>query len=338
MKRLLAFMLLLMPAIAAAQTLPAYPVQVVAESAFIRVAPSVDSAQAASVFANDNLVAVGRNLDGTWLEVRRPAQQNRLGWIARDVLLVTFDVGRIPISDATTGLTGPEPVIDTGFAILTIEDVPLRTAPDRGAETLDVIPVFLTLPVVERTPNLQWLKVNFRGITGWIPQHLTSTSANLNAVPISPEYAGEPRYAAFTTITPEQQLAQIERLRGFVAPIDQAAADVAFYWQLMSQGETLECRPPAGNYADYAMTPQDIVELPELRQQARLLTQAVADINAAIEAMQPCGVYTQLQVRRAYARALSAQGIFRQILHRMENLEARIVDDPRRVAVTAGDS
>jgi hypothetical protein len=305
---------------------------VIAASAHVRAAPTTDATLVASVFANDNLIAVGRNIDGTWLEVRRPGRQGNIGWIDRDLVLATFDVGQIPITDSTTGLLGTEPVTDTGFSILTIDEIPLRSNPDRSAPIREHIPVYLTLPIIERTPNNQWLKVNYRGIVGWVPQFQISTRSDLAKVPLSAAYASDTRYTAIATITPEQQLAQIERLFGYIQPINQTAADVSFYWQSMSLGETLECRPPAGNYAYFSITAQDVLELPELRQQERLLYLAIDDLNAAIEAMQPCGVYVERQVREAYANALSAQGIFAGIIRRMENIQLRILDDHRQVA------
>ncbi len=333
MKRLtLLLLLLLLSGAVAAQSDPVPTLQVLADSALIRAAPTEDAAYVASVFANDNLVATGRNIDGTWLEVRRPSQQQNLGWIARNLVLLTFDLGRLPMTDTTTGLTGPVPVTDTGYAVLTIDDLPLYAAPDRDAQILADVPVFLTLPVIARTPDLQWLQVNFRGTTGWVQQFLTRSGADLSAIPISASYASDSRYAAVATIPPEQQLAQVERLLNYIAPIRQTTADVAFYWQQMSQGETVECRPPAGNYAYFVITPQDIVELPELRQQERLLTQAVDDINASIEAMRPCGVYLPRQIRQAYADALNAGGIFDRITTRMDALRMRI--DPDSVEQT----
>lgn len=310
-----------------AQDAPQHTVQVMVDSAYLRAAPTSDAAPTGSIFRNHSLVAVGRNIDGTWLQVHRPARADHPGWIARHLVLMTFDAGQLAITDTTTGLVGPEPVTDTGFALLTIDDVPLRDQPDRAAPLLEEIPAFRTLPILERTPNNQWLKVNYLGTVGWVPQFLTSTRSDFARIPISPTFASDDRYAAFATITPEQQLAQIERLFGFIAPINQTAADVAHYWQQMTLGETLECHPPAGGYDYFSITAQDVVELPELRQQDRLLRQAVDDINLSIEMMQPCGIYTQQQVRRAYARALNAQGIFRRITARMQTLQTQILDD-----------
>jgi hypothetical protein len=143
----------------------------------------VDANPAATVFENDSQVAVGRNNDRRWLEVRRPGRQNKLGWIARPLISGTFEVARLPMTDLTTGVVGPEPVVDTGIAVLTIDEIFLLSAPDRAAPQLAVIEVFLTLPVVERTPDRLWLKVNYRGTIGWIPEFRTGTSAHLDLVP-----------------------------------------------------------------------------------------------------------------------------------------------------------
>lgn len=315
--------LLLIPSHVIAQD---HVLQVVAESAFVRAAPSEDAEPAASVFANDSLVAVGRNIDGLWLEVRRPGRQTSIGWIARELVALTFDVAELPITDITTGLTGSSPVVDTGFAILTIGEISLRAAPNRDSATLATLPLNLTLPIVARTPDRLWLQINYRGTVGWVPEFLTRTHANLDAVAIAPEYAADPRYSPFDIITPARQIAQIDRLVSWITPINTTAAAVADYWRLMRLGETLECRPPVGNYADYPYTQQDVYELPELRRQMRLLRQAVDDVNASIEAMRRCGVYTDSQIEAAYADAVSATGIFNLILRRMQTLREQIAE------------
>jgi hypothetical protein len=281
----------------------------------------------ASVFANDSLVVVGRNIDGEWIEVRRPGRTNGGGWIARRLTAFTFNLTQLPITDLTTGLIGTEPVVDTGFSILTISEAVLRDAPDRRSTQLDTIPVNLTLPVSERTPDNQWLKINYRGTVGWIAEFETRTSADLNAIPISPEYSDDPQFAVMAIIPVEVQVAQIDDLMNYLQPLNTVAADAVYYWKQMSEGETLECLPPAGNYPYYTATQQDIIELPELRRQRRLLTQAVDDINAAIDTMQRCGVYTQTEIRAAYANALNAQLIFQLVIDRMQDQRELLVGD-----------
>jgi hypothetical protein len=301
-----------------------YVLQVVPDSAFLRVVPDAEAEAAASVFANDSLVAVGRNIDGEWIEVRRPGRLTGGGWIARRLTSFTFDVALLPITDLETGLIGPDPVIDTGFSILTISEGTLRATPFRHGTQLDIIPVNMTLPVVERTPDNQWLKINFRGTEGWLAEYETRSSADLNLIAISPEYAGDPAYAALVTIPPEVQIEHIDDLVTYLQPIETVTADVVHYWKMLSLGETMECLPPAGGYQDYPATAQDIVELPELRRQRRILTQAIVDINLSIQAMQRCGIYTESEISQAYADGLNALTIFRLVMLRMENLRESI--------------
>ena len=112
----------------------------IVESAYVREVPTTDAPPTASVFSTSSFIAIGRNIDGTWLEIGRPGRESSIGWIARELVLLTFDLGQLPITDSTTGLVGLEPVTDTGFALSTIEEIPLRTRPDRGAQSLEQIP------------------------------------------------------------------------------------------------------------------------------------------------------------------------------------------------------
>jgi hypothetical protein len=306
-------------ATALAQEAREYTLQVVPDSAFIRFAPDEEAEAISSVFANDSLTAVGRNIDGEWIEVRRPGRTSGGGWIARRVTAFTFAVGQLPITDLTTGLTGDEPVVDTGFSILMISEGTLRAAPGRYSGQVAIISVNLTLPVLERTPDNQWLRINYRGTVGWIAEFTTHPNGDVNAVPISPEYSGDPQFAALEIIPVEVQVTQIDELLSYLRPLSAVAADVTHYWKMMSQGETMECMPPAGNYGYYTSTQRDITELPELRRQRRLLTQAVDDLNTAIATMQRCGVYTQTEIRGAYGNSLNAMSIFQLVIERMEN-------------------
>ncbi|MEP6984838.1 MAG: SH3 domain-containing protein [Chloroflexota bacterium] len=298
--------------------------QVVSDSAFLRVLPDEHAEPAGSVFANDSLLAVGRNMDGEWLEVRRTGFKKSGGWIARKLTAFTFSVSQLPITDSTTGLLGIEPVMDSGYAILMINEGTLRNAPSRYANKIVVVPLNLTLPVLERTPDNQWLKINYRGYLGWVAEYTTRATVALDTIPLSPEFASNPDYAAHEVISPEMQLAQIDRLVSYLTPINKVAAGVLDYWRLMARGDTMECLPPAGNYTDYSIGPRDLIELPELRRQTRLLKQAIADINAAINTMKKCGVYTPPEIQAAYANTISAQHTFVLILQRMNLLRKEI--------------
>lgn len=322
----LLILLLVFPLLAAAQS--EYVLQVIADSAFLRAAPALDAAAAASVFENDSLIAIGRNVDGEWLQVSRPGNRSQTGWVTRRLVAFTFEVAQLPLTDLTTGVTGPEPVVNTGVSVLLLGEATLRTAPGRNAPRADVVPANLTLPVIERTPDNQWLKINFRGTTGWIAEFVTRTSANLNDAPISPEYAGSSQFAALEHIPPELQLAQVDRLLTYVKPAHETAAGVATYWKMLAQGETMACTP-SERVSHFVNSARDLVELPELRRQERVLQQAVDDLNSAIDAMHRCGIYLPNEIAVAYAGALNAQAIFNTVIIRMENLREHIADRVR---------
>lgn len=323
MRRLLVWFMAvcIVPFVANAQS--SFVLQVTAASAFLRAAPALDAPAVASVFENDSLVAIGRNVDGEWLQVARAGNLAKTGWINRKLVALTFEIAQLPLTDATTGVTGSAPVMDTGIAVLMIGEGTLRSAPGRNQPAVVVVPADLTLPVIERTPDAQWLKINFRGTVGWVVEFVTRTTADLNAVPISPEYAGDERFTALEIIPPEVQIAQIDRLLAFVQPVNETAAGVAAYWRMMARGETMACAaPPDVPY--FVNSPRDLAELPELRRQERVLKRAVDDLNDAIEPMRRCGIYLPKEISSAYADAMSAQSILTALIQRMETLRRKI--------------
>lgn len=290
--------------------------QVTVDSAFARRLPHADAAPAASLFQNDSVIAVGRNLDGAWLQVRRPIGTTPLGWMSRAVLSFTFEIGLLPITDFETGLEGTEPVVDTGFAVLTLGEIAVRPQPDGLAPRLATTEPLLTLPVIDRTPDAQWLRVNYRGIVGWLPQYLISTSQDLEQVPIHPAYSAA--FIELPLIPPEIQLAQIDRLVAYVQPLYDTAAQVAAFWSQLESGATVRCDPITGDFAYYNATPDDIRELPELRRELPSLRLAVDSLNDSVALMQRCGIYLDREISSGYADAINARGIFGAVLTRME--------------------
>jgi hypothetical protein len=238
-------------------------------------------------------------------------------------------VYELPITDLTTGVTGDVPVVVMGISVLITGDVVLRAEPDSASAQLTILPPLVVIPVLERLPDTTWIKVNYRGAAGWVAEYLTRTSANLEDVPISPQYA--PIYntrldSALEIIPLDAQIAQIDRLLAYVRSMQDAAWQVATFWQGLNEGKTMECRPPAGDYTPYTITARDRVELPELRRQERLLASAVVSLNDSIAAMRRCGVYTPPEISAAYGDAVNAKGQFAAVEQNMENLRDYLLE------------
>lgn len=300
--------------------------RVAVESAFVRQLPAFDAPAAASVFENDSLVAIGRNIDGLWLQVRRPIGRDPLGWINREVVSFTLDVATLPITDFVTGMEGTEPVVDTGIAVLTLGEIAIRPQPDGLSPRLATTTAFLTLPVIDRTPDTQWLRVNFRGIVGWLPQYLITPSQDLEAAPINPAFIVNVDLVEFPLIPAEVQIAQVDRLVAYLQPLRAAADQAARFWEQLEAGLVVECSPIAGDFAYYPYTDQDIRELPELRREVARLRVAVDALNASLALMERCGIYLDREISSGYADAINARGILSAINARMENTRITILE------------
>lgn len=300
-----------------------YTMRVFVDSAFIRVLPDFDAQPVGSVFENSNLLAVGRNVDGTWFEVRRPGQNENAGWISREVVLYSFDVSDLPMTDLTTGVDGTEPVYDTGYSTFILSEATLHVRPARDAEQIGILPIQLILPVLDRTPDNQWLRVNYRGMVGWVAEFLTRPKQSSTDIPVNQAYTVG--YLPIEVIPLEVQLEQVARFREYVTPILEQSEGLSSFWGLVSSGQIVPCDPVAGDYTFYAVTPRDIVELPELRNQERLVRQAITSINNSIEAMQHCGIYLPDELTSAYAQAINARGILRVVVIYLDNLESTLI-------------
>jgi hypothetical protein len=297
-------------------------VRVLYESAFVRALPSEEAEAVASVFENDVLEAIGRNADGTWIQVRRHFREINLGWISRRLLVYSFGLSELPITDLTTGLIGTEPVFDTGFSVYILTESALRDAPFIDANQIAIVPVMLTLPVLERNVDSRWFKINYLGIVGWINSFNISSANDLTQVPLSPDFAPEALdMIVIEIIPPEVQLAQAQRMKDFVQPRYDTAGELVSFWGGLLEGLTLPCNPPELSYGSIEITQRDLYELPELRRASRFLPRALDDLNASIAMMQQCRAFSASETSSAYADAINARGILGGVLGQMLSVE-----------------
>lgn len=294
-----------------------FAMRVVVDSMNIRALPTTDSDRIGSLFEGDNVYAVGRNIDGTWFEIQRPSRDTSAGWVSRNYFSYMFDATQLPITDLTTGLIGETPVVDTGVSAFILTESALRTQPNlNGARIVDM-QVQRTIPVLSKTPDNLWVKVNYLGDVGWVAEFLLNVPQGIAAVPIDDEFANAP-LAPVAIIPPEVQRAQAHRMIAYATPIQAVAQDVANFWSQLTLGLTIPCNPPASDFATFSVTQQDLFELPELRTANRLIPTAINDLNTSIEMMRRCGVYTPEEISRAYARAINASAILSNSIDRME--------------------
>ncbi len=295
--------------------------EVQVESAFVRVLPSESAAPSASVFEDEILEIIGRNMDGLWFEVRRPNRVNNLGWIFNEMLDWDFDPTLLPLTDFTTGLIGTETLAsDPGWAITMLDNGNLRRIPivDRSP-TLGVVPIFATVPVIYRNQDGTWFYVNYLGIEGWVSDYSVRQVANPLAIPIAPGLPPLPTIN-IEIIPREVQLEQLNRLRDYTTIRRDFADMLANFWFYVYQGQVMPCEPPPF-VVDYLYNARDVQELPELQRYVPRLVDANFYLNSSIELLTVCGAFDPEVVGRARNNAINARGIYQATLGALDNLE-----------------
>jgi hypothetical protein len=304
---------------------PVYRALVVVESAFARLRPSQDSEPAASVFEGDILEVVSRNLDGKWFEVRRPYRMTSLGWINNEMVDTDFAPEFLPLGDLDTGAIGDRPLSVAPIgAVFVVEGVALREAPGLRAPRIINIPPGVTVPALERNLDASWLYVNYLGYEGWIIGFAARSRPDiLEILPLSPD-APLPETPMALVIPREIQLAQVERLRTYINERRNLSYALSGFWTSVYKGEVMPCeaQPPIPLYA---VTDQDVRELPELGRYTPRLGVAVNLMNESLEPLIHCGIIVPSEASDARNDAINATIIFDATLEQLDLLVKNVI-------------
>jgi hypothetical protein len=297
--------------------------EVQVESAFVRVLPLADAEPATSVFEDEILEVVGRNLDGLWFEVRRLGRMTNLGWIFNEMLEWEFSPTQLPLTDLTSGLVGIPVESDPGFAAFALENLNIRRLPLLQSERLGLVPISVTVPVFERNQDGSWLFINYLGVEGWINGYGVSPILNVLDIPMAMGLPPLPT-ANIVIIPPQIQLEQVERLRAYTLASRDLANNLASFWFTVFQGQTMPCSPPPF-VEEYLYSGQDVRELPELQRYVPRLGDANYYLNTSIELLTVCGSFDPDVIRIARNSAVNARIIYDATLGLLDNLEENVI-------------
>lgn len=327
MKRLIGIVLLLIMSVsivyADEDLTEQFRVVVDPESVLIRALPSLEGEFIASAFRSDVLVAVGRNLDGTWFLVRRPSRMSNLGWISHTVIDFDFLPETLPLLDFSTGARGNFVLTrDPGTAAFTLAEVNLRVQPQAGTEVITRAPFGVVLPILERDRSLDWFLVTYLGTTGWVNINNLRGIAEPQDVPIA---VGLPEIPiANTLIIPLNiQLNEIEEFRIYVTAQNNFSIDLKNYWTQVMGFEVMPCEPPPF-VTNYLFTRDDERAFPELEFLVLRLDTATNFINTSIEPMYECGVKSTTKVVEAKNAATNAGIIYASTLSTIDSIQVEI--------------
>jgi hypothetical protein len=294
--------------------------EVIFESAFIRAQP-IESAEAVgSVFQGESVRVIGRNATATWWEVSRDGRTS-IGWINGFVVNEFFDSWAVPIT-SSAGIEGSTAVEETGFSAYILANTVLRADPLTSGEQLGIVPFDVTVPVLGRNQDGSWLYVNYNGFLGWIATPQARPSGSINALPLGYDLPPLPFNVVVSPV--ETQLAQLERMRGFINDQRNTAAVLAAYWYSVYRGDTMPCDAMPVQPI-FIATPDDIRQLPEMQRYLVRLEEAISSLNASIAPLMECGVFFPDELLEARNGAINAGVIFDATLDSLENVEDTIL-------------
>jgi uncharacterized protein YraI len=148
----------------------------------VRSAPSTTGSILLRVNRGEVFPAVGRNGDGTWLQINA---NGTVGWVSASFVVVTNgSASALPVNDSSTGSSATIPL--TGFTLVANTTVNIRSGPGVRFGVLGRLPQLATAQIAGRNADTSWWQVNYNGIVGWVSAPFVTPQAglNLNNVPV----------------------------------------------------------------------------------------------------------------------------------------------------------
>ncbi|GEM_PF-3093759 len=139
----------------------------------VRIGPAIGHEVIGTLSMGQVVPATGRTSNGEWLRINYFGQE---GWVGRVVVTVSGNMDALPIG-APTVLPfdlgdGPRagPSNATGGATIRLPEsgIRLRAGPSELYFMIANVPRYEVLAATGRSPDGQWLQVNYRGTLGWI--------------------------------------------------------------------------------------------------------------------------------------------------------------------------
>ncbi|MFN8371611.1 MAG: PA14 domain-containing protein [Anaerolineae bacterium] len=147
----------------------------------VRSTPSTTGSILLRVNRGEVYPAVGRNGDGTWIQINA---NGTVGWVTASFVVVTNGVANtLPV---TSGTDTSSSIPLTGFTLVATSTVNIRSGPGVNFGVMGRLPQLATANIVGRNANTTWWQINYAGIVGWVSANFVSPQAgiDLNRVPV----------------------------------------------------------------------------------------------------------------------------------------------------------
>lgn len=147
----------------------------------VRSQPSTSGAILVRVNRGEVFSAVGRNGDGTWIQINA---NNTVGWVSSS--FVVFTNGAATSLPVTSGTDTSASIPLTGYTLVATTTVNIRSGPAVRFGVMGRLTQLATANIVGRNADTSWWQINYAGIVGWVSATFVTPQSgiDLNRVPV----------------------------------------------------------------------------------------------------------------------------------------------------------
>ncbi len=260
------------------------------ESVYVRIAPSLGREVIGSLALGQSVPATGRSPNGQWFRIDFFGQE---GWIGRVVVTVSGNPDVLPVGDPATmpfdlgdgPRAGPSGASGPATIRLPESGLRLRAGPSQAYFFMAGVPRYEVMSATGRSPDGQWLQVNFRGTLGWVAnQYIEWQSGSIEALPVWGIVANGP-----PVVMPDGGGPSATRdalMTAMLLHIDLSTNRLDILegiWRSIAAGAPRPCAFTLGHPQPYIPRPEDLSAYPELDPVIAALNQGLEETGRAID-------------------------------------------------------
>jgi len=160
-------------------SLPAGSITIQAPSrANVRSAPSITASVLDIISFTDEAVVIGQTAGHNWLQVKH---NGTTGWVARWVVITSEDTSAVSVTSPSNDVTPAPGGLVSGKGIY---DVFVRSGPSLNNGQVAVLPAYTSVPLLTRTEESNWVKIDFQGTQGWVAAWIIVATSDINNLPV----------------------------------------------------------------------------------------------------------------------------------------------------------
>jgi len=147
----------------------------------VRSQPNPNASILTKINRNESYPIVGANGDRTWYQIN---VNGTVGWVFARFVNVGGNAGNVPTTSSQQTFAAPA---TTGLVVTALDQVNIRSGPNRTAAIVGKLPINNQAQVVGRNSDSSWWQISYQGISGWVSARFAQLQADarLDQIPVT---------------------------------------------------------------------------------------------------------------------------------------------------------